>query len=165
MNKKATPFPLMYERQDPVPVDKDMRFFTTAERMSYLTNPLRYEGQIISDIEEEKVYVLNAARTAWIAAGTGSGGSAAAELRAGTVLTFDNDAYYGTPTAPESGPITLAGSGHIPGITATIFHRAAIMPQLPIGCKIKNGNYLNNEVNEIVVEFYATTYLKTVILQ
>ena len=41
-------------------------FATTAARMAYLTNSSRYAGQIVSDLETEKAYMLNAAADAWI---------------------------------------------------------------------------------------------------
>lgn len=69
-----TLFPLQYKRQDSVPVDIDMVFATTAERTAYLTSPRRYAGMLVSDLEEEKAYLLNTARDAWIAIGTGTGG-------------------------------------------------------------------------------------------
>lgn len=61
-----TLFPLQYQRQDSVPVDIDQVFATTADRLTYLTSPRRYAGQIVTDLETEGLYFLNAARNAWI---------------------------------------------------------------------------------------------------
>lgn len=65
-------FPLQFKRQYAAPLDIDIVFSTTAERLSYLTNPRRYPGQVVSDLQTESVYVLNSAGTAWKEAG-GSG--------------------------------------------------------------------------------------------
>lgn len=65
-----TLFPLQYKRQGDVPVDIDMTFATTAERMVYLSNARRYAGMLVVDNEEEKCYLLNSARDAWIAVGS-----------------------------------------------------------------------------------------------
>lgn len=42
-------------------------FTTTANRMAYLTNSNRYAGQLVTDLETEQAYMLNAAGDAWIA--------------------------------------------------------------------------------------------------
>lgn len=69
-----TLFPLQYKRQDSVPVDIDMVFATTAERIAYLTSPRRYAGMLVSDTQEEKAYLLNTARSAWVPIGSAGGG-------------------------------------------------------------------------------------------
>lgn len=67
-----TLFPLQYKRQDAVPVDIDITFSSTAERNSYLTNARRYAGMLVVDTEEDKAYLLNSTRDAWIAVGSAS---------------------------------------------------------------------------------------------
>lgn len=69
-----TLFPLQFKRQDSVPIDIDVTFATTTERVAYLSSPRRYAGQIVADLEEEKFYGLNAAKDAWIELGAGGGG-------------------------------------------------------------------------------------------
>lgn len=66
-----TLFPLQFRRQDSVPIDEDATFATTAARVSYLTNPRRYAGQIVGDSQDGNGYMLNAARNAWIPLGGG----------------------------------------------------------------------------------------------
>lgn len=56
---------VQYERQYAEAIDKDYKF-TTTERTAYLTNTLRYSGQIVLDTTEDKLYRLNNARTAWV---------------------------------------------------------------------------------------------------
>ena len=41
-------------------------FATTAARMAFLTDPARYAGQLVADLETEQAYMLNAAGDAWI---------------------------------------------------------------------------------------------------
>ena len=65
-------FPLQFERQYSGPIDVSQIFETTSERLLYLENPSRYAGQIVSDLQEEKVYQLNSASDSWIEIG-GSG--------------------------------------------------------------------------------------------
>ncbi len=66
MSSVLTPLPLRYIRQYPESTDIDETFASTAERMAYLTNPRRYPGQIVSDLEQDgAVWVLNTARDKW----------------------------------------------------------------------------------------------------
>lgn len=66
-----TLFPLQFKRQDSVPIDIDTTFAATADRVAYLTNARRYAGQIVGDTEDGNVYMLNAARDAWLPVGGG----------------------------------------------------------------------------------------------
>ena len=65
-------FPLQFERQYSGPLDQDQVFTTTSDRLTYLTNPLRYAGQIVTDLETNKSYQLNAAKNTWIELGNSS---------------------------------------------------------------------------------------------
>ena len=58
-------FPNAFVRQFSGPLDKDQVFSTTAELTSYLTNPRRYPGQIVYDVQAKTVYVLNETASAW----------------------------------------------------------------------------------------------------
>lgn len=58
-------FPLQFKRQFDAPLDMDLVFTTTQSRNNYLTQPRRYAGQIVTDLEDGKIYRLNAARDAW----------------------------------------------------------------------------------------------------
>ena len=64
-----TLFPLQFKRQDNVPIDIDSVFATTADRVAYLASPRRYGGQVGSDLEQNLLYVLNAARDTWLVIG------------------------------------------------------------------------------------------------
>lgn len=64
-------FPLQFKRQYAAPLDIDIVFSTTAERLAYLTNPRRYSGQVVSDLQTETLYFLNSARDQWKEAGGG----------------------------------------------------------------------------------------------
>lgn len=57
--------PLQFQRVFPQALDINSTFATTAERLAFLTNPIRYVGQIVSDQQDGKVYKLNLARNAW----------------------------------------------------------------------------------------------------
>jgi hypothetical protein len=65
-------FPLQFERQYSGPLDQDQVFTTTSARLTYLTNPLRYSGQIVTDLETNKAYQLNSAKDTWIELGGAS---------------------------------------------------------------------------------------------
>lgn len=67
-----TLLPLQFQRQAAAPIDKDMVFTTTAERNSYLTNPRRYAGMIVGDVEAGEIFILNSARDTWISVGGSS---------------------------------------------------------------------------------------------
>ena len=62
-------FPLQFERQYNAPLDIHQTFDTTADRNSYLTNPLRYSGQVVSDSETNKLYQLDSTLTKWLEVG------------------------------------------------------------------------------------------------
>jgi len=62
-----TILPLQIKRQYSDSLDPDDIFDTVSELNAYLTNPLRYAGQIVSCLEvDSSIYVLNLARNAWI---------------------------------------------------------------------------------------------------
>ena len=61
-----TEFPLQFKRQFSGAIDKDTYFQTNAEMQAYLTDPVRYAGQIVTCGEfPSKVFILNQARSAW----------------------------------------------------------------------------------------------------
>lgn len=62
----SVPYPLQLDRQYAGPVDPDSVFTTTADRIAYLTNPKRYAGQIVSDLQDGVTYKLNASLDQWI---------------------------------------------------------------------------------------------------
>jgi hypothetical protein len=62
-------FPLQFKRQYAAPLDIDIVFDTTNDRITYLTNPIRYAGQIVSDLETQKCYQLNTNTNSWIEIG------------------------------------------------------------------------------------------------
>ncbi len=67
-----TPSPLKFIRQHDEPLDVDFVFATTGDRNAYLTDARRYAGMLVVDNQEEKAYLLNAAKNAWIAVGGSS---------------------------------------------------------------------------------------------
>lgn len=63
-------FPLQFKRQYSGPLDVDMYFDTSATMNTYLTDPLRYAGQIVAcGTYEGKVFVLNNAKDEWLEVG------------------------------------------------------------------------------------------------
>ena len=58
-------FPLQFRRQYAASLDLDTVFPTTSARLDYLTNPRRYPGQIVADLEDENIYYLNSLGTSW----------------------------------------------------------------------------------------------------
>jgi hypothetical protein len=59
-------FPLQFKRQFSGPLDLDLVFSTTLQRNNFLTQERRYAGQIVTDLQDGKIYQLNAARDKWI---------------------------------------------------------------------------------------------------
>ena len=93
-------FPLQFERQYSGPLDQDQVFTTTSARLTYLTNPLRYSGQIVSDLQTQKIYQLNTAKDTWIEIGSGSGSSSTdTEVRS---LTSNWESTYSTLSSLSS---------------------------------------------------------------
>lgn len=62
-------FPLQFERQYSGPLDIHQAFNTTSARIAYLTSPIRYAGQIVSDSETQKCYQLSTDTNSWIEIG------------------------------------------------------------------------------------------------
>lgn len=82
----ALDFPLQFKRQFAKSLDVDSTFSTLVELNAYLTNPLRYVGQLATCEEEEgKLYILNKTKDAWLILGQkGDIGATGATGTAGT---------------------------------------------------------------------------------
>lgn len=77
---KRLPWPLSFKRQYAQPLDYDAVFETLADMQTYLTDPVRYQGQVATCLESEgKIYHLNATRDAWVEI-SGGGGSAESDV-------------------------------------------------------------------------------------
>lgn len=59
-----------YNRGFAGPIDIDTVFATTADRIAYLQEQNRYAGQIVSDLQQDAIYILNSTRDTWINIGT-----------------------------------------------------------------------------------------------
>lgn len=77
-------FPLQFKRQYSGSLDPDMVFATSAAMTTYLSDPIRYAGQIVSCLQTSAVYVLNGSMTAWTALGSGSGSTNISSLTGAT---------------------------------------------------------------------------------
>lgn len=62
-------FPLQFKKQYAAPLDVDIVFNTTSDRLAFLTSPIRYAGQIVSDLETEKCYQLSTDTNSWLLIG------------------------------------------------------------------------------------------------
>jgi len=62
-------FPLQFERQYSGPLDIHQVFNTSSDRIAYLSNPLRYAAQIVSDLQTQKCYQLSTDTNSWIEIG------------------------------------------------------------------------------------------------
>lgn len=62
-------FPLKFKRQYSGSLDVDQTFETLTIMNNYLTNPLRYAGQIVYCVEDENVYYLKNDRDVWVEVG------------------------------------------------------------------------------------------------
>jgi hypothetical protein len=62
-------FPLQFKKQYAAPLDVDIVFDTTSARLSFLTSPIRYAGQIVSDLQTQKCYQLSTDTNTWIEIG------------------------------------------------------------------------------------------------
>ena len=58
--------PYQYQRQNALPLTDDTVFSTIAEMNDYLSSGNRYAGQTVTCLEDESIYVLNAARNFWL---------------------------------------------------------------------------------------------------
>ena len=60
-------FPLQFKRQYSGDLDPDKVFETEEELNLYLTDPVRYAGQIVTCLEREgELFILNNSESAWI---------------------------------------------------------------------------------------------------
>lgn len=110
-------FPLQFRRQYQGPLDPDSSFATTAERIAYLNNPIRYAGQVVYDREADQHFALNAARDAYVPIGeeafkivkafpaTGEEGAVYINTATQEAKMWNNGAYinpFGTPLTPTA---------------------------------------------------------------
>lgn len=63
---KTLLLPISFRRQYAQPLDYDAVFETSVDMQNYLSNPVRYQGQIATCLETNKIYHLNAARDTWV---------------------------------------------------------------------------------------------------
>lgn len=63
---KTLQLPISFKRQYAQPLDYDAVFETLADMQTYLSNPVRYQGQIATCLETSKIYHLNTARDTWV---------------------------------------------------------------------------------------------------
>jgi hypothetical protein len=104
-------FPLQLKRQFADSLDPDMVFNTTLEMNDYLTNGLRYAGQVVSCLEEEgKLFVLNNALDEWLEIGT----ERVAMIWDADVIPAYSDFEFKYKVDQLTNPVTvyLAGTGH-----------------------------------------------------
>lgn len=105
-------FPNTFLRQYSGPLDKDLVFSTTAERIQYTSNPRRYAGQIVYDEEARQVFVLTPDNSATVWAALTGTSFTLSEAITGTTATFSS--YVSAPAL--SG--TFYGDGsNLTGIT------------------------------------------------
>lgn len=108
-----TLFPLQFKRQQAYPIDVDTVFYTTQDRLDHLTSPRRYIGQIVADSEEEKVYVLNKDRNAWIAVGSTALLVQDEGITVGTADTLNFVGDFVTATAENSTTVRITITGPV----------------------------------------------------
>ena len=65
MSGILSPNPFQYVRQYAGAIDQDMVFATSVLRIAYLNSPIRYAGQMCTDLQDGYSYTLNAAMTSW----------------------------------------------------------------------------------------------------
>ena len=103
-------------------------FLTTADRTAYLTNPRRYAGQIVSDVEENLGYILNSTRDAWLPlVGTsGYSGSVGPQGISGYSGSLGLSGYSGVPgVSGYSGVQGTSGYSGAQGTSITILGTVA----------------------------------------
>lgn len=92
---KTLQLPISFKRQYAQPLDYDAVFETLADMQTYLSNPVRYQGQIATCLETNKIYHLNAARDAWIDGLSAISASQVAIPAAGNISSTNvKDAIY-----------------------------------------------------------------------
>ena len=106
---------IQYKRQYAEHIDADYNF-TTSERTAYLSNALRYAGQIVFDTDADALYRLNGARTAWVSLATGGGGGHTIKNSANTSMTArTNLKFIGATVTDNAGndstDVTITAGG------------------------------------------------------
>lgn len=146
--------PADFTRQFAGPIDTDLVFETTGDRMTYLTNPRRYPGMIVSDLQDGTAYKLNTAGDAWEE--IGSGGGQLITLPAGTtsyVLTKEQilaEVYVLEPSQQIIIDIeTIPGSGNLVDSALVVDHET-----------ISINSYLPTNTTIYFVGILPTTIIK-----
>lgn len=147
----TTLFPLQYLRQNAQPIDVDSVFNTTAERLAYLSNGRRYPGQVVADLQENKVYVLDSAGSAWIEIGSGGSGGSGYSGVSGYSGTTGSSGYSGMPGAGtpagsdtevqfNDGGVFGANSGFTYDGTTCTVGLSKIISTVDVNLKVDNGD-------------------------
>lgn len=127
-------FPIQFRRQFAGPLDIDMVFQTTSARNEYLTNPRRYAGQIVSDLEAQSIYTLRPSLSEWV----GVAGE----------TTFTNDLTVSLNTGKTFG--RYVDGNIIPAIGKTasqIINMALVEPITPIVTLNSSSTVQFNQTN------------------
>jgi hypothetical protein len=111
-----TPLPLQFIRQYAGAIDKDEVFSSTSDRVAYLSNPRRYAGMVVSDLEAEMVYYLNHTKDAWIEIGGAIGGAITLQFE----KTFDGTAGNGAVGALDIPTFTIKQGEYITQVYANV---------------------------------------------
>lgn len=83
------------------------------------------------------------------------------DKRTGNSIKFDKIAYYGSPTVPLTGNLTLDFTNAKNGMIQDVFHQSATIPT--IGTTRIIGEYQPSALNKISLEYYDNTHVYAII--
>jgi hypothetical protein len=135
-------FPLQFKRLFDGPLDLEAVFNTTADRLAYLNSGARYAGQLVSDLQDGKIYMLNNSKTAWVDVLGNGGGSAGSTGATGATGTAG--------PSGATGPSGLAGASGLSGNAGLSAYQIAVNQGF-IGSEYEWLHTINSPLKEKVL--------------
>ena len=134
-------FPLQFSRQNAAPLDVSS-VMSSADKASYLSNPVRYAGQVVYDSDTEKLYVLSSNRSEWLEVGSSSTGVSDLGTRVSAIEGLTATSGTGT----EGDFVMLGADGkiateYLPALAITTTHVVSSYAEvLSLSASVQEGD-------------------------
>jgi hypothetical protein len=141
-------FPLQFSRQYAAPLDVSS-VMTSAEKSSYLSNPVRYAGQVVYDSDTQKLYVLSSDKSEWLEVGSSSTGvsNLQTDLNALTSRVATIEGLTATSGTGQEGDFVMLGANgkiadeYLPALAITTTHVVSSYSQvLSLSSSVQEGD-------------------------
>jgi len=141
-------FPLQFSRQYAAPLDVSS-VMTSSEKSSYLSNPVRYAGQVVYDSDTQKLYVLSSDKSSWLEVGSNSTGvsNLQTDLNSLTARVASIEGLTATSGTGQEGDFVMLGAGgkiadaYLPALAITTTHVVSSYAEvLSLSASVEEGD-------------------------